>query len=155
MPATTTTAATASRPNQPKTRVKSGCPVWTGPSPPQLPALIAGWSSAGSGSPRYGGGGRPRSPPPTPPRRPRGGHRLRDFTIINDLGTGPNVDGIAAHGEVDGGMFELLAITKVTGHGLAWTQLSGTDGDGVWIDRCMIQRPGLNGLHRIPNDANV
>jgi len=83
------------------------------------------------------------------------GHRLRDFTIINDLGTGPNVDGIAAHGEVDGGMFELLAITKVTGHGLAWTQLNGMDADGVWIDRCMIQRPGLNGLHRIPNDANV
>jgi hypothetical protein len=90
----------------------------------------------------------------TLPDRIRGA-RLRDWSIINDLGTGPHVDGIVARGEVDGTLLSDLAVALVTGHGVAWVQSNGRDGDGCWIFRVMVQRPGLNGFHRIPNDANV
>ncbi len=84
------------------------------------------------------------------------GVHLRDFTIINDLGSPSNVDGIALYGQADGMRFGNLAITKVSGYGIRWYQdSSGNDADGAWLDHIMIQRPGKSAFYRIPGDADI
>jgi hypothetical protein len=84
------------------------------------------------------------------------GVRLHDFSILNDAGTGSGVDGIAGTGAVNGTQIENVSVALVTGHGVAFKQSgSGADGDGLKMRTVMIQRPGLNGVHRPVNDANI
>src|SRR5262249_3463901 len=65
------------------------------------------------------------------------GNRIRHLAIINDQGdgTGPGVDGITLHGNVNGTLLEHLSIKGVTGHGVACTQIDGDDADGMWMHR--------------------
>ena len=84
------------------------------------------------------------------------GCRVRDLSILNDLGTGPGVDGISCHRVVNGSQFQNLSIALVTGHGIAFHQGGdGKDGDGLKMRTVMIQKVGQNGVHRPVNDANI
>jgi hypothetical protein len=86
---------------------------------------------------------------------PQKGNLIRDLAILNDLLTPANVDGIACRGDIGGLRLEGLSIANVTGHGVAFYQISGADGDGLKMRTVMIQRPGKNGVHRPTNDANI
>jgi hypothetical protein len=84
------------------------------------------------------------------------GNRIMNLAILNDLSALPGVDGIACHGNINGLRIEGVSIANVTGHGIAFFQGGdGTDGDGLKMRTVMIQRPGLNGVHRPMNDANI
>jgi hypothetical protein len=84
------------------------------------------------------------------------GARIRDLAIVNDLGSPADVDGIACRRRVVGAELKDLSIALVSGHGIAFYQGSdGVDGDGLWMSRVMIQRPGKNGVHRPVSDANI
>ena len=84
------------------------------------------------------------------------GNRIRDLAILNDLHTRAGLDGITCHRDVNSLWVQRISICLVTGHGIAYYQGSdGTDGDALWMERVMIQRPGLNAVHRPPNDSNI
>jgi hypothetical protein len=83
-------------------------------------------------------------------------NRITDLAILNDLGCPADVDGISCHRNVNGLFLSRVSVCKVSGHAVAYYQgADGTDGDALWMERCMIQRPGKNGVHRPPNDTNV
>jgi hypothetical protein len=84
------------------------------------------------------------------------GARVRDLAILNDLGSPADVDGIACHGGVVGTEIKSVSIALVSGHGIAFYRgAGGVNGDGLWMSRVMIQRPGKNGVHRPVADANI
>lgn len=84
------------------------------------------------------------------------GARVRNLAILNDLGSPADVDGIACHGRVIGTEIESVSIALVSGHGIAfYPRAGGANGDGLWMSRIMIQRPGKNGVHRPVNDASI
>src|SRR5215472_17336282 len=83
------------------------------------------------------------------------GGRIRELAILNDIGSPPNVDGISCHGNVNGLEVMHVSVALVSGHGLAYYQSRGIDGDGLWMSRCMFQRTGKSAVHRPASDANI
>jgi hypothetical protein len=84
------------------------------------------------------------------------GRRIRDLAILNDLVTGPGVDGVAGYGAVVGTEIEHLSVALVTGNGVAfYADSGGNNGDGLWMDRCIIQQCTGTGIYRPVNDANL
>src|SRR5215831_18877352 len=83
------------------------------------------------------------------------GVRIRDLAIVNDMGSPPDVDGISCHGNVTGLEILHISVAFVSGYGLAFYQVAGVDGDGLWMSRCMFQRTGKSAVHRPVNDANI
>ena len=83
------------------------------------------------------------------------GVRIRDLAIVNDIGSPADVDGISCHGNVNGLEVLHVSVAKVSGYGLAYYQLAGADGDGLWMSRCMFQRTGKSAVYRPVNDANI
>lgn len=85
-----------------------------------------------------------------------GNCRIRDLAIRCDLVTGDGIDGISCHRDVEGLAVHDVSIYQPTGHGIAFYQGGdGVDGDGLKLRGVMIQRPGLNGVHRYVNDATI
>src|ERR1043166_8470777 len=82
-----------------------------------------------------------------PTARAPAGVRIRDLAILNDLRTPANVDGISCRGNVNGLEVLHVSVTQVSGYGLAYYRSGGTDGDGLWVSRCMFQQTGKSAVH--------
>lgn len=84
------------------------------------------------------------------------GVSIEKLNILGDVNTPAAVNGITNHRNVNAPSFNEVAVCLVTGHGIAFVQGSdGVDGDACKMRTVILQKCGMNGLHRPPSDSTI